>query len=82
MIYNLHLLRVVAALAVVYYHIATKAGLDLPVCFGKFGVDVFFVLSGFIIAYIGAKSPDSFFLRRLIRVVPFYWSATLFVFCS
>src|SRR5208282_6798554 len=80
MIYNLHLLRVAAALAVVYCHIASKAGLDLPLAFGTFGVDVFFVVSGFIIAYIGTKSPHAFFLRRVIRIVPFYWCASLFVF--
>jgi exopolysaccharide production protein ExoZ len=80
MIYNVHLLRVVAALAVVYYHIASEAGLNLPLPFGTFGVDIFFVVSGFIIAYIGSKSPDAFFLRRIIRIVPFYWSASLFVF--
>jgi exopolysaccharide production protein ExoZ len=80
MIYNVHFLRVVAALAVVYYHIASEAGLNLPRPFGKFGVDLFFVVSGFIIAYIGSKSPDSFLLRRVIRIVPFYWTASLFVF--
>jgi exopolysaccharide production protein ExoZ len=80
MIYNVHLLRVVAALAVVYYHIASEAGLNLPRPFGRFGVDIFFVVSGFIIAHIGSKSPDAFLLRRVIRVVPFYWSASLFVF--
>jgi exopolysaccharide production protein ExoZ len=80
MIYNVHLLRVAAALAVVYYHIASEAGLNLPLAFGTFGVDVFFVVSGFIIAYIGSKSPHSFLLRRMIRIVPFYWSASLFIF--
>lgn len=80
MIYNIHLLRVVAALAVVYAHISSKAGLNLPLVFGSFGVDVFFVISGFIIAYIGSKNPHAFFLRRVIRIVPFYWSASLLVF--
>jgi exopolysaccharide production protein ExoZ len=79
-IYNVHLLRVVAALAVVYYHIASEAGLNLPLPFGTFGVDIFFVVSGFIIAYIGSKTPRAFFTRRLIRIVPFYWSGSLFVF--
>jgi exopolysaccharide production protein ExoZ len=81
MIYNVHLLRVAAALAVVYYHITSEAGLNLPIACGTFGVDIFFVVSGFIIAYIGTKSPDSFLLRRFIRIVPFYWSASLLLFC-
>ena len=81
MIYNVHLLRVAAALAVVYYHITSDAGLNLPLACGTFGVDIFFVVSGFIIAYIGTKSPDFFLVRRFIRIVPFYWSASLLLFC-
>jgi peptidoglycan/LPS O-acetylase OafA/YrhL len=56
------------------------AGLDLPYDVGSRGVDVFFVISGFIIAYIGTSKPEQFLRRRLIRVVPFYWAATLCVF--
>src|SRR5271157_4795517 len=80
MLYNVHLLRVIAALLVVYFHIASSAGLHLPFAFGTCGVDVFFVISGFIIAYIGSRKPEAFFTRRLIRIVPFYWSASLCVF--
>src|SRR3954469_18055065 len=80
MIYNVHLLRIVAALAVVYYHATSRAGLNLRWSTGAFGVDIFFIISGFIISYIGSKKADSFFLRRVIRVVPFYWSASVFVF--
>lgn len=80
MLYNLHLLRVIAALGVVYFHTSSVAGLGLDWDVGSRGVDVFFVISGFIIAYIGTSKPEQFFLRRVIRVVPFYWAATLFVF--
>jgi exopolysaccharide production protein ExoZ len=80
MLYNLHLLRVIAALGVVYFHATSVAGLRLDWDVGSRGVDVFFVISGFIIAYIGTSKPEQFFRRRLIRVVPFYWAATLFVF--
>ncbi|MEO6772284.1 MAG: acyltransferase [Kofleriaceae bacterium] len=80
MLYNLHVLRVIAALGVVYYHITSEAGLNLETNIGSRGVDIFFVISGFIIAYIGSKKPDQFLLRRMIRIVPFYWAATLFVF--
>lgn len=80
MLFNLHLLRAIAALAVVYFHITSEAGLNLPVNIGAHGVDVFFVISGFIISYISARAPEHFFVRRLIRIVPFYWTATLFVF--
>ncbi|HEX3762159.1 MAG TPA: acyltransferase [Kofleriaceae bacterium] len=80
MLYNLHLLRVIAALGVVYFHTTSTAGLKLDWDVGSRGVDVFFVISGFIIAYIATSKPEQFFLRRLIRVVPFYWAATAFVF--
>lgn len=79
-LYNLHLLRAFAALGVVYYHITSDAGLNLTPNIGAHGVDVFFVISGFIISYIAAESPRHFLTRRLIRIVPFYWAATLFVF--
>jgi len=77
---NLHLLRAIAALAVVYFHTASEAGLNLPFQIGAHGVDLFFVISGFVIAYIGSRSPQRFLLRRIIRIVPFYWTATLAVF--
>ena len=80
MLYNLHLLRVIAALGVVYFHTTSTAGLKLDWDVGSRGVDVFFVISGFIIAYIGTSKPEQFFVRRLVRVVPFYWAATLVVF--
>jgi len=80
LLYNLHLLRVIAALSVVYFHTTSVAGLNLACDVGSRGVDVFFVISGFIIAYIGTSKPEQFLRRRLIRVVPFYWAATLCVF--
>jgi len=46
---------------------------------GAAGVDVFFVISGFIIWTIGSgeeASPGVFFWRRLTRVAPTYWLAT------
>ena len=49
---------------------------------GAAGVDVFFVISGFIIwreALRPAATPGVFFWRRLTRVAPAYWFATLAV---
>jgi exopolysaccharide production protein ExoZ len=48
--------------------------------FGSHGVDLFFVLSGFVILLTIHKtdaSPGSFLLRRVIRIVPIYWLLTL-----
>ena len=46
---------------------------------GAAGVDIFFVISGFIIWTVGSgeeASPAVFFWRRLTRVAPAYWLAT------
>jgi exopolysaccharide production protein ExoZ len=46
------------------------------------GVDLFFVISGFVMVYASAdlfgrrSSPATFMTRRLIRIVPLYWAAT------
>lgn len=74
---NLQALRAFAALAVVYYHVTSEAGLNLAVNIGAHGVDVFFVISGFIISHVAAHDSERFFVKRLIRVVPFYWTATI-----
>jgi exopolysaccharide production protein ExoZ len=47
---------------------------------GAAAVDIFFVISGFVIAYTTASKPISagrFFALRVIRVVPLYWVAML-----
>ena len=84
---GLQVLRAVAALMVVLHH----ARLSVPgstawPSFGEAGVDIFFVISGFVMAYTtrsvsGASVAEKFraagvFLRkRAIRVVPLYWLA-------
>jgi len=45
---------------------------------GSRGVDIFFVISGFVMTYSTAGSnmtPTEFFVKRLLRVVPLYWFA-------
>ncbi len=66
-------LRGIAALSVVLFH-AHWIGLS------SFGVELFFVLSGFIICYAAAKEPEGFMLKRVCRVVPLYWLATIGIF--
>ena len=70
---GLELLRFIAALAVVFYHIPSIA-------VGHFGVDVFFVISGFVMMLSTTKSTHQFLLKRIIRIAPLYWLATLGVF--
>jgi peptidoglycan/LPS O-acetylase OafA/YrhL len=77
-------LRAVAALAVCLFHFTPAAGLTeasllRPFAFyGQLGVEVFFVISGFIIPYSLARSGytiaalPGFLARRLIRLEPPY----------
>lgn len=47
---------------------------------GQFGVDIFFVISGFIMFYAlnrEAVTAFEFMLRRVLRIVPLYWFMTL-----
>ena len=50
---------------------------------GAAGVDLFFVISGFVMVYSSESlfgrrdGPRKFFLRRLARIAPLYWAVTL-----
>jgi len=80
-------LRGIAAMAVVIFHLnaATRVtfGEWLPPTVewifrsGHFGVDIFFVISGFVIAYsIRSAAPTiAFARRRSVRLDPSYWTA-------
>ncbi|HEY5106493.1 MAG TPA: acyltransferase [Caulobacteraceae bacterium] len=71
-------LRAAAALAVVVFH--TLQWLHGGFEVGRAGVDVFFVISGLIMWRITADkavSPLAFLWRRVTRVAPAYWLATL-----
>jgi peptidoglycan/LPS O-acetylase OafA/YrhL len=82
----IQLLRGIASMLVVLLHITNNSQVETgynwlwgSFMFGGSGVDIFFVLSGFIIAYanwkyIGTASYVGHFLkRRFIRVYPIYW---------
>ncbi len=73
--------RAIAALLVLLFH-AAQEGLPLPsvVNFGQTGVDLFFVLSGFLITSIllAARQGDwsevrTFYARRALRIFPLYY---------
>ena len=78
--------RAIAALLVLVFH-AMQEGLPLPklVNFGQTGVDLFFVLSGFLITSIllAARPRDwsevrTFYARRSLRIFPLYYLALCF----
>jgi peptidoglycan/LPS O-acetylase OafA/YrhL len=70
---SIQALRALAATSVIFAHVPF-------VNRGGFGVNIFFVVSGFIICYISSVSPRHFLLKRVFRVVPLYWLGTLGVF--
>jgi peptidoglycan/LPS O-acetylase OafA/YrhL len=47
---------------------------------GMFGVDIFFCISGFLMVYTTRKNSKHFMLKRIIRLVPYYWLVTFAVF--
>lgn len=47
---------------------------------GAFGVDIFFCISGFMLMFSTHKSTEHFFLKRLLRIAPFYYLVTLGTF--
>ena len=83
MIYNLQILRALAAYLVFLTHFGPYAAPILPrpdlFAVGAAGVDIFFVLSGFIMFMSTAgrrENARGFLLRRAARVVPVYWLVT------
>ena len=89
---NIQLLRFFAALVVTLGH--AQAWVELRGLTGatfeqlapfdfRAGVDVFFVISGFVMYYTSSSHfgaagyPGHFITRRLIRICPLYWTATL-----
>lgn len=77
MLANLQGVRALAAIGVVIFHFGLMPATGLPFTVGASGVDLFFVLSGFIIAHSSSRDPRYFLTHRLIRVVPAYWIATV-----
>lgn len=90
MILNIQCLRAFAALVVVFMHsISTSASYGFEPIFlrffwgwGAFGVDIFFVISGFVMVHSLLRRPQNareFLISRLIRIVPLYWFLTSIV---
>lgn len=83
-IQSIAFLRGVACLFVALYHLKSSAPNDSVFYnlfkFGSFGVDLFFMISGFVIviATMNDKMADSFFIKRIFRIYPPLIAAILF----
>ena len=83
MIKNLQALRAIAALLVVCVHLDILLGSLGLKTFGAGGVDLFFVISGFVMVHTTKNSPPGameFMTNRIARIVPIYWLMTFGVF--
>jgi exopolysaccharide production protein ExoZ len=88
---GIQIMRGIAASLVVLHHsleesLASSSPPQSPdwlTTLGACGVDIFFVISGFIMLHTSfpqskpAISPIDFFVRRLSRIYPFYWFCLL-----
>ncbi|HEY0786922.1 MAG TPA: acyltransferase [Acidobacteriaceae bacterium] len=76
-VFTIQVLRAAAALFVILRHVDRSR-----LAFGSMGVDIFFVLSGFVMILSTARlsrQPGAariFLRRRIVRIIPMYWLFT------
>ncbi|PTO85997.1 acyltransferase family protein [Vibrio splendidus] len=84
MLLSVQYLRAFASFLVVMSHIAFKLEVNSDAILsgynvGGYGVDLFFIISGFIMCLtVDKKNPNiiTFFKDRIIRIIPLYWITT------
>ncbi|MBS1525981.1 MAG: acyltransferase [Bacteroidetes bacterium] len=84
--------RAISIILVLFAHSRFSSGFPQQISSvaqqGAFGVNIFFVISGFLITYLllkenedsGAISVKSFYIRRAFRIIPVYSLNILFIF--
>lgn len=75
---SIQCLRGIAATLVLLFHIGNLGFLSK---YGFYGVDIFFVISGYLMAKISERhtTPIKFMLDRAIRIIPLYWVVTFLI---
>lgn len=82
-VYILDLVRFIAAISVVIYHYIGTPDSDFGLFtgiaqFGYLGVNLFFMISGFVIFSSAMnRSPSEFAISRIIRIYPMLWAGVL-----
>lgn len=89
---SIQCLRGIAAFAVLLCHIGNIEGLYTQMRFlpewGKHGVDLFFVISGFVMVYIShpkwgnRAAAKPFLFKRVMRIYPVYWEFTFVILAA
>lgn len=89
---GVQVLRAAAVILVVWFHVNLQMSIrfnqSLPTL-GVFGIDIFFVISGFILSTVALKikiqsrvvAAKDFMLRRLVRIYPLYWALYIAIAC-
>ncbi len=80
---ELDALRGVAALFVVFFHYTlSRPQADLGFKLGSTGVDLFFIISGFVIllSLEHVEKPGQFIINRICRLYPTYWASVTISF--
>lgn len=72
---SIQALRGISAIFIVLEHVRFLS------C-GAFGVDIFFCISGFMIMLSTQRDASHFLVKRLIRIIPFYYLMTLVTFLA
>ena len=67
---SIQLLRTFAAISVILTHISFVKS-------GSYGVDIFFIISGFLMMYSTEKGLEKYWRKKVFRIVPFYWFMTI-----
>lgn len=91
--YEIDLLRFLAALVVVLYHFTYRGfhanqlspvdypGLEAFFKYGYLGVELFFIISGYVVLMSAqGKTLSQFFISRVTRLYPAYWVACTLTF--
>lgn len=67
---SIQALRAFAAVSVVLCHMSF-----IPT--GGFGVDIFFVISGFLMMRTTRNGLEQYWRKKIVRIIPFYWFMTI-----
>ncbi len=94
-LYGIQMLRALAALAVVTHHslevsngAVGRFSPDWLTTSGAAGVDIFFIVSGFIMLHVSFRphrappTPGRFLFRRATRIYPLYWLCCLAILAA
>jgi peptidoglycan/LPS O-acetylase OafA/YrhL len=83
-------LRGIAVISVLFYHLIYTFSMEfgfstypiLDFKYGFYGVELFFIISGYVIFFSLSKSGDikAFLLKRFFRLYPTYWFCSLLTF--